>query len=62
MGTIWIEGQFKSLARPVMIISELVETKKACILLEDNKKESSKESQNKSCQNEDYQKNNTWIK
>lgn len=58
MGTIWIEGQFKSLARPVKIISEQVETKKACIL----KKESSKESQNKSCQNEDYQKNNTWIK
>lgn len=52
MGTIWIEGQFKSLARPVKIISEQVETKK----------ESSKESQNKSCQNEDYQKNNTWIK
>lgn len=38
MGTIWIEGQFKSLAKPVKIISEQVETKKACILLEDNKK------------------------
>ena len=62
MGTFWIEGQFKSFARPVKIISDQVETKKACILLVDNKKESSKESQNKSCQNEDYQKNNTWIK